>query len=130
MASEKFEKGLEVRKAWLGEAYVERNLGKAEEFMMPMQEFITESCWGTAWARPGLPRKTRSMLVMAMLVALDRQHELKAHVGAAYDNGTTLEEIREVLLQAATYCGVPAGLDAFRSAREALKERGVDLNKI
>lgn len=130
MPNDKFEKGLTVRKEWLGEAYVERSMSNADAFMMPMQELATECCWGTAWARPGLPHKTRSMLVMVMLTALNRQHELKLHVGAALDNGITVAEIREVLLQAATYCGVPAGLEAFRTAQAALKEKGADLNKI
>lgn len=128
--ADRFEKGLKLRKQVLGEAHVERSMAATNAFMMPMQEFTTESCWGTAWAREGLPLKTRSMLCIALLTSLNRQHELGLHVAAALDNGCTVAEIQEVLLHAATYCGVPAGLDAFRTAQTALKARGIDLDKI
>jgi 4-carboxymuconolactone decarboxylase len=128
--TDRFPGGLEVRKKVLGEAYVERSLGNATTFSMPMQEFATESCWGTAWTRPGLPRKTRSLLCITLLTALNRQHELGLHVAAALDNDCTVAEIQEVLLHAATYCGVPAGIEAFRTAEKALKERGVDLDSL
>lgn len=128
--ADRFEKGLKLRKQVLGEAHVERSMANTDKFMMPMQEFVVESCWGTAWARDGLPLKTRSMLCIALLTSLNRQHELGMHVAAALDNGCTVAEIQEVLLHAATYCGVPCGLDAFRTAQAALKARGIDLNDI
>lgn len=124
MSKELWDKGLAVRKEVLGAEYVERNLKSADDFSMPMQEFATESCWGWLWTRPQLPRKTRSMLNLAMLSALNRPHEFKTHVKGALTNGCTREEIREVLLQVAVYCGVPAGVEAFRLAREAMKEYG------
>lgn len=127
--ADRFEQGLALRKQVLGTEHVERSMGTTNKFMLPMQEFTTESCWGTAWARPGLPLKVRSMLCIALLSSLNRQHELGLHVAAALDNGCTVAEIQEVLLHAATYCGVPAGLDAFRTAQAALKARGVDLDE-
>lgn len=128
--ADRFDRGLALRKQVLGEAHVERSMGATSRFMLPMQEFTTESCWGTAWSRPGLPLKTRSMLCIALLASLNRQHELGLHVAAALDNGCTVAEIREVLLHAATYCGVPSGLDAFRTAEAALKARGIDLDDL
>ena len=122
MASELFEKGLKVRKEVLGAEYVEKSLQSADDFSMAMQEFSTESAWGSIWARPGLPRKTRSMLNIAMLTILNRPNELKLHIRASFGNGVTKDEIKEVLLQVACYAGVPAGLDAFRLAREAFAE--------
>lgn len=122
MASEWFDKGLEVRKAVLGRDYVEKSLAAADEFSMALQEYATEACWGMIWTRPGLPRKTRSLINIAMITALNRPHELKLHIKASFNNGVTKDEIREVLLQAACYCGVPAGVDAFRIAREAFAE--------
>jgi 4-carboxymuconolactone decarboxylase len=94
----------------------------ADEFNLPMQELTTEYCWGYVWGRDGLSRKTRSMLNLAMISALNRPHELKIHVKGALKNGVTKAEIREVLLQVAIYCGVPAGVDSFRIAREAFNE--------
>lgn len=123
MASELFNKGLEVRKAVLGKDYVEKSIAGADEFAMAMQEYATEACWGLIWTRPGLPRKTRSLINVAMITALNRPNELKLHIKAAFNNGVTKDEIKEALLQAACYCGVPAGVDAFRSAREAFAER-------
>jgi 4-carboxymuconolactone decarboxylase len=117
-----FDKGLEVRKAVLGAEHVENSLKTADEFNRPMQELVTEYCWGAVWTREALPRKIRSMLNIAMLTALNRPHELKLHVRGALRNGVTKEEIREVLLQTAIYCGVPAAIDAFRTAREVLNE--------
>ena len=122
MNKELWDKGLAVRKEVLGNEYVERNLKAADDFNMPMQELVTESCWGWLWARPNLPRKTRSMVNLAMLSALNRGHEFKVHVRGALVNGVTREEIREILLQVAVYCGMPAGVEAFRLAREAMKE--------
>ena len=122
MLKELWDKGLVVRKDVLGAGYVERNLKNADDFSMPMQEYATEACWGTIWTRPQLPKKTRSLLNLAMLSALNRPHEFKVHVKGALTNGCSREEIREVLLQVAVYCGVPAGVEAFRLAREAMKE--------
>jgi 4-carboxymuconolactone decarboxylase len=117
-----FEAGLEVRKAVLGAEFVENAIKSADDFSRPLQELVTEYCWGAVWTREGLSRKTRSMLNLAMLTALNRPHELKMHIKGAIRNGVTKEEIREVLLQTAIYCGVPAGVDAFRTAREAFAE--------
>lgn len=122
MNKELWDKGLAVRKEVLGSEYVERNLKAADDFNMPMQELVTESCWGWLWARPNLPRKTRSIVNLAMLSALNRPHEFKVHVRGALVNGVTRDEIREILLQVAVYCGMPAGVEAFRLAREAIKE--------
>jgi 4-carboxymuconolactone decarboxylase len=122
MLKELWDKGLAVRKEVLGAEYVERNLKAADDFNMPMQELVTQSCWGWLWARPNLPRKTRSMINLAMLSALNRPHEFKVHVRGALVNGVTREEIREILLQVAVYCGMPAGVEAFRLAREAIAE--------
>jgi 4-carboxymuconolactone decarboxylase len=117
-----FERGLEIRKSVLGKEFVENSLKTADEFNMPMQELVTEYCWGAVWGREELPHKTRSMLNLAMLSALNRPHELKMHLRGALRNGVTRAEIREVLLQVAIYCGVPAGVDAFRTAREVFAE--------
>ncbi len=122
MSKEMFEAGLEVRKSVLGAEFVENAIKSADDFNRPLQELVTEYCWGACWTRPGLSRKTRSMLNLAMLTALNRPHELKMHVKGAIRNGVTKEEIREVLLQTAIYCGVPAGVDAFRTAKEAIAE--------
>ena len=120
--SDMFEKGLKVRKEVLGEDYVNRSIAGADEFSRTMAEWSTEFCWGALWTRPGLDRKTRSIINLAMLSALGKPHELKLHVKGALKNGVTVEEIKEVLLQVAVYCGIPAGIDSFRNAREALKE--------
>ncbi len=117
-----FEKGLEVRKAVLGSEYVENSLKNADEFSRPLQELVTEYCWGAVWTREGLPRKTRSMLNLAMLATLNRPHELRLHLRGALRNGVTPDEIREILLQVGIYVGVPAAVDSFRIAREVLAE--------
>ena len=123
MNDELFERGLEIRKAVLGAEFVEKSIAAADDFNMPMQRLTTEYCWGAVWGREeGLPKKTRSMLNLAMLCALNRPHELKMHIGGAIRNGVTKDEIREVLLQVAIYCGIPAGVDAFRVARETFAE--------
>ena len=122
MNKERFEKGLEIRKSVLGAEYVENSINNATDFNMPMQELVTEYCWGEVWARPGLPKKTRSMINLAMITALNRPHELKLHVRGAINNGVSREEIQEVLLQTAIYCGVPAAIDSFRTAKEVLDE--------
>jgi 4-carboxymuconolactone decarboxylase len=125
MNDELFEQGLQTRREVLGAAYVDASIAGADDFNRPMQELVTQYCWGDVWNRPGLDRRTRSLLNLAMLTALNRPHELKLHVRGALNNGVTRDEIREVFLQAAIYCGVPAGIDAFRQAREVFKEMGV-----
>lgn len=122
MSKEVFERGLAIRKSTLGKEFVENSLATADDFNMPLQELVTEYCWGAVWGRETLPLKTRSMLNLALLSALNRPHELKMHVRGALRNGVTKEEIREVLLQVAIYAGVPAGVDSFRIAREVLAE--------
>jgi 4-carboxymuconolactone decarboxylase len=113
---------MKLRKQVLGADYVERAMAGADEFSLPMQELSTEYCWGYVWTRPGLALRDRSLINIAMISALNRPHELKLHVKAALNNGVTREEIREVLLQVAVYCGVPAGIDSTRIAREAFAE--------
>lgn len=122
--SEMFDQGLEVRRAVLGAEYVDGSLARADDFMMAFQRITTEWCWGYAWTRPGLERKTRSMLNLAMLTALNRPAEIKLHVKGALANGVSVEEIREILLHATVYCGIPAGLDAFKAAHEVLVKEG------
>jgi 4-carboxymuconolactone decarboxylase len=118
----RFDEGLEVRKAVMGEEYVERSFREADDFTRPFQELVTEYAWGAVWARPGLPRKVRSLLTVAVTAALNRPYELRLHLRGALRNGCTPEEIRETLLQVAVYAGMPAALDAFRVAREVLTE--------
>ena len=115
-------RGLQVRKEVLGKEYVENAMKTANEFNQPFQEFLSEYCWGAVWTREGLPRKTRSMLNLAMLTALGKNHELKLHIKGALTNGVTRGEIREVFIQASVYCGVPAGVEAFRCANEVFTE--------
>lgn len=122
MSNELFERGLAIRKAVLGTEYVEKALASADDFSRPMQELSTEYCWGKVWSRPGLERRDRSLVNLAMIAALNRPHELKLHVRAALTNGVTREEISEVFLQVAVYCGIPAGIDSVRIAREAFAE--------
>jgi 4-carboxymuconolactone decarboxylase len=122
MNKELFDKGLEIRKSVLGKEFVENAIRNADDFNMPMQELATEYCWGYVWGRPGLDKRTRSFLNLAMIAALNRPHELKIHVQGALRNGLTRQEIMEVFLQVAIYCGVPAGVDSFRIAREAFAE--------
>jgi 4-carboxymuconolactone decarboxylase len=122
MDQKTFDRGLEIRKSVLGAEFVEKSFASADDFNKPMQELTTEYCWGAIWGRETLPRKTRSMLNLAMISALNRPHELKMHVKGALKNGVSREEIREVFLQVAIYCGIPAGVDSFRIAREAFEE--------
>lgn len=122
--TDRFEKGLEIRRAVLGAEYVDQSLAKADDFMMAFQEITTEWAWGYAWAREGLDRRTRSMINLAMLTALSKPAELKLHVKGALANGVTVDEIKEILLHATVYCGVPAGLEAFKAAHETLKAEG------
>lgn len=122
MTDERYEQGLAIRKEVLGEAHVERSLAAVSDFSRPVQEFVTRACWGDVWGRPGLDRRTRSLLNLGMLTALGRNHELGVHVRGAVTNGATVEEIQEALLQAAVYCGVPAALESFRVAEQVLAE--------
>jgi 4-carboxymuconolactone decarboxylase len=122
---ETFEKGLAIRRAVLGADYVDKAMSTADDFNRPMQELTTQYCWGEIWGRPGLDRRTRSMINLAMISALNRPHEIKAHVKGALNNGLTKDDIKEVFLQVAIYCGVPAGVDSFRAAQEVFKELGI-----
>jgi 4-carboxymuconolactone decarboxylase len=117
-----YDRGLEIRKSVLGNDFVDKALASADDFNRPMQDLTTEYCWGYVWGRDGLPKKTRSMLNLAMISALNRPHELKIHVAGALRNGVSREEICEVFLQVAIYCGVPAGVDSFRTAREVFAD--------
>lgn len=125
MNQDKFDKGLATRRAVLGADYVDEAIASADDFNRPLQEFVTEYAWNDIWNRPGLDRRTRSLLNLGMLTALNRPHELRLHLVGALNNGVTKDEIREVLLQTAIYCGVPAAIDSFRVAREVLEARGL-----
>ena len=118
----RYARGLATRREVLGDEHVDRSLRNATEFSSAAQELVTEYCWGAVWTRPGLDRRTRSLLNLAMLTALGRMHEFRAHVRGAVNNGCTTEEIRETLLQATVYCGAPAGLESFREAQSVLDE--------
>src|ERR1700691_2225180 len=120
-----FEKGLKIRREVLGADFVDKALASADDFNMPMQELATTYCWGECWGREGLDKRTRSIINLAMISALNRPHEVKAHVKGALNNGLTKDEIREVLLQVAIYCGIPAGVDSFRTAKEVFTEMGI-----
>ena len=122
--SRQFMRGLAVRRAVLGSKYVDESMANADALTQPLQELVTEYCWGAIWTRPGLSRKTRSLINLAMLTALNRPHEIRLHLRGALTNGCTPTEIREVLLQTAIYCGVPAAIDSFRVAREVLADAG------
>ena len=125
MNKDAFEKGLQTRRDVLGSEYVDSSIQNAGEFNMPMQELVTEYAWNAIWNRPGLDRRSRSMINLAMLTALNRPHELKLHLKGAINNGLTKDEIREVLMQTAIYCGVPAAIDSFRCAKEVFAEMGI-----
>lgn len=116
------DKGLAVRRAVLGDAYVDAAIKNTDDFNRPLQELLNEYCWGAVWGREGLPRKTRSMLNLAMISVLNRPHELRAHLRGALNNGLTREEISEIFLQVAIYAGMPAAVDSFRIAREFFAE--------
>ena len=119
---QQFDDGLEKRKLVMGDAFVDKAFSTADDFTRPLQEFITRNAWGTVWCREGLDDKTRSLITISMLTALGRTQELKGHVRGAFNNGASTDEIREVLLHASVYCGMPLAIDAFRSAHEVLKE--------
>ena len=125
MNKESFEQGLKTRREVLGADYVDASIANADDFNMPMQELVTEYCWNEIWNRPGLDRRTRSIMNLCMITALNRPNELKLHVRGAINNGLTKEEIKEVFLQTAIYCGVPAAIDSFRNAKEVFKEMGI-----
>jgi len=122
---EKFDRGLKTRRDVLGDAYVEKSLAAANEFNWPLQKLTTEYCWDEIWNRPGLDRRARSILNLGMIAALNRPHELKIHIRGALNNGLTKEELREIFLQVAVYCGMPAGIDSFRLTKEVFEEMGV-----
>ncbi|WP_295951919.1 4-carboxymuconolactone decarboxylase [Rhodoferax sp.] len=125
MNQELFDKGLQTRREVLGADYVDAAIQNADAFSMDIQELVTQYAWGDVWNRPGLDRKTRSLLNLAMLTALNRPHELKLHLRGALTNGVSKDEIKEVFLQTAIYCGAPAAIDSFRTAKEVFKELGV-----
>jgi len=127
MTEDMFERGRAVRGEVLGASHVARSLANASEFTKPMQELVTEYCWGAVWSRPGLGRRERSLVNLGMLTALNRPHELAIHVGGAIRNSCTPAEIQETLLQAAIYCGVPAAMEAFRVAEEAIAKVEAEL---
>ena len=120
----RFDGGMEIRREVLGADYVDRGMAAADDFMMAMQDLTTRYCWGDIWSRPGLSKKQRSIINLAMISALNRPHELKVHVKGALTNGVTKDEIKEILLQVAVYAGIPAGMDSFRVAHETFKELG------
>ena len=121
MSQNKYDEGLKTRREVLGDAYVDRALANASEFGQPLQDLLIENCWGTVWNRPALPRPTRSLVTLAMLAALRAPQEIKTHVLGALRNGCSVAEIQEVFLQAAVYCGAPAGIEAFRAAKEVIE---------
>ncbi|THB72316.1 MAG: 4-carboxymuconolactone decarboxylase [Desulfobulbaceae bacterium] len=122
MKSEKYTNGMAIRREVLGDEYVDRAISAATEFTGELQELVTENCWGEIWTREALPKKTRSLVTIAMLAALKAPKELQLHVRGALRNGCSQDEIREVLLQSAVYCGVPAGIEAFRAASEVIEQ--------
>lgn len=124
---ESYERGIAMRKEVLGDAHVQKSLDAVTEFSRPIQELVTEYCWGEVWSRDGIDRKTRSMLNLAMLTALNRMHELGVHIRGAINNGVTPAQIQEVLIQSAVYVGVPAALESFRVAERVLKEMDIDV---
>ena len=130
MASKQFDIGLAIRKEVLGEEYVDAALAKSDDFNRDFQHMVTEHCWGGTWGRGVLTKQQRSILNLGMLAALNRQHEFKLHLLGALTNGVSLKEIREVLLQIAIYCGIPAGVEAFRIAREVFKAEGIDVSNM
>jgi 4-carboxymuconolactone decarboxylase len=122
---QRYDAGLKTRREVLGAEYVDKSIASQDEFNRPLQELLNTYCWNDVWNRPRLPRKTRSMLNLAMLSALNKPHELRLHLSGALNNGLTKEDIQEVFLQVAIYCGVPAAVESFRIAREVFKERGI-----
>ena len=128
MSGEKYVQGMAVRREVLGDEYVDKAISSAPDFTKPLQDFVAENCWGEIWTRSAIPRRTRSLITIAMLAALKTPAELKAHVRGALRNGCTVEEIQEVLLQATVYCGVPAGVEAFRAAKDVIEAWKKEVN--
>ena len=128
MSDEKYAQGMAVRREVLGDEYVDKAISRAVDFTKPLQDFVAENCWGEIWTRSAIPKKTRSLITIAMLAALKTPAELKAHVRGALRNGCTVMEIQEVLLQATVYCGVPAGVEAFRAAADGIKAWEKEVN--
>ncbi|MBC8421090.1 MAG: carboxymuconolactone decarboxylase family protein [Proteobacteria bacterium] len=126
MSSEKYVQGMAVRREVLGDEYVDKAI--SSDFTKPLQDLVTENCWGEIWTRSAIPKKTRSLITIATLAALKAPTELKAHVRGALRNGCTVEEIQEVLLQATVYCGVPAGVEAFRAAKDVIEAWEKEVN--
>jgi 4-carboxymuconolactone decarboxylase len=125
MNQDAFEKGLKTRREVLGADYVDNAIQNADDFNRPLQELVTEYCWNEIWNRPGLDRRTRSIINLSLLTALNRPHELKLHLRGAINNGLSKQDIQEVFMQTAIYCGVPAAIDSFRTAKEVFKELGI-----
>lgn len=119
--AERYDQGMKIRREVLGDDYVDHSVGKVSDFMRPLQRFVTEACWNDIWTRPGLTRRDRSIINLAMLTALNRPNELRLHVRGAINNGLNKEEISEILLQTAIYCGVPAAIESFKVAEEVLQ---------
>ncbi len=130
MNDEQYEKGLEVRRAVMGDSFVDKALSSATDFTRPLQELVTANCWGEVWVREGLCRQTRSLVTIATLAALKAPTELKGHVRGALRNGCTVEEIQEVLLHSTLYCGMPSGIEAFRAAKEVIEEWQAEQAKV
>jgi 4-carboxymuconolactone decarboxylase len=128
MSGEKYVRGMAVRREVLGDEYVDKAINNATDFTKPLQDLITENCWGEIWTRSAIPKKTRSLITIATLAALKAPAELKGHVRGALRNGCTVEEIQEVLLQATVYCGVPAGVEAFRAAKDVIETWEKEVN--
>ncbi|WP_192246629.1 carboxymuconolactone decarboxylase family protein [Mesorhizobium silamurunense] len=124
--SERFERGLKTRREVLGSEYVDKSLAQADDFSWAMQELTTEWCWDGTWNRPGLDRRSRSILNLGMIAALGKANEFKIHVRGALNNGVTKDELKEIFIQIGTYCGVPAALESFRLAKEVFKEMNLD----
>ena len=122
MDKQTFERGLEIRKSVLGKEFVENAIRSADDFSRPLQELVTEYCWGAVWGREGLDKRTRSLLNLAMISCLNRPHELRLHIAGALKNGVSRDEIREIFMQVAIYAGVPAGVDSFRAAKEVFEK--------
>ena len=122
---QQFDDGLQIRKQVMGDTYVDNAFANADAFTLPIQDFITRNAWGTVWCRDGMTLQQRSLVTLSMLIALGRSQEIKGHVRGAINNGVTPEELREVLLHAAVYCGAPLALDATRSVQEVLKSLGL-----
>ncbi|ABK49775.1 4-carboxymuconolactone decarboxylase [Shewanella sp. ANA-3] len=130
MNDEQYEKGLEVRRAVMGDSFVDKALSSATDFTRPLQELVTANCWGEVWVREGLSRQTRSLVTIATLAALKASTELRGHVRGALRNGCTVEEIQEVLLHSTLYCGMPSGIEAFRAAKEVIEEWQAEQAKV